>query len=275
MDRFSDLAEELAEKLDAPHRNGGNPGYPARGMLRLYFLKFKLTERYANRFLNRVDNDPRLLELCGLDQAPSERAFSDFKNHKLAPHQDEFYGIMAAVMEDIADEIDEGRESKALPADAPPLGKILAADATDIQAYAKSRGEHCNPPGEGNCKRRHRTHCDSADPEQCTKHGLSADPDARSGYRTPKSKSPEEKFFGYDADVIADAYYGLPLYVKVRPANSNEGTVFREDLDACLELHPQINPKYLAADKGYHAGYNFRHLAGRGIAPIIAIPKPV
>ena len=281
LDRFSAHAKELAIKLDAPHATGGNPGYPARQMLRLHTLRFLLNERYANRFLNRVDNDPRLLELCGLPRTPSERAFSDFKNHKLAPYQDELDAIIAATFEDCADEIDEGRESKALPADAPALGEILAVDATDIPAYAKSKGEHCDPPGEGNCKKKHRTHCDSPDPDECTKHGQSADPDAAWGYRTPKNKSPEAeggdkkgRFFGYDADVIADAYYGLPLYVNVRPANLNEGPRMRDDLDACLKMHPWMNPKYLAADKGYHALYNFRHVADLDIAPIIAIPKP-
>ena len=280
LDRFSALSKDLAAKMDAPHAKGGNPGYPARQMLRLHVLRFLLNERYANRFLNRVDNDPRLLELCGLRYTPSERAFSDFKNHKLAPHQDEFHAIIAAVVEDCADEIDEGRESKALPVDAPAFGEILAIDATDIPAYARPRGEHCDPPGEGNCKKKHRTHCDSPDPGQCTQHKSCADPDAAWGYRTPKNRSPQaetgkkEYFFGYDADVITDAYYGLPLYVNVRPANLNEGPRMRADLDACLELHPWLKPKYLAADKGYHALYNFRHVADLGIAPIIAIPKP-
>ena len=74
--------------------------------------------------------------------------------------------------------------------------------------------------------------------------------------------------------MIADAYYGLPLYVNVRPANLNEGPRMRANLDACLKLHPWLNPKYLTANKGYHAGYNFRHVADLGIAPVIAIPKP-
>ena len=70
LDCFSAHAKELAAKLDAPHATGGNPGYPARQMLRLHVLRFLLNERYANRFLNRVDNDPRLLELCGLPAPP-------------------------------------------------------------------------------------------------------------------------------------------------------------------------------------------------------------
>ena len=74
--------------------------------------------------------------------------------------------------------------------------------------------------------------------------------------------------------MIADAYYSLPLYVNVRPANLNEGPRMRDDLDACLKLHPWPKPRYLTADKGYHTLYNFRHVAGLGIVPIIAIPKP-
>ena len=123
-------------------------------------------------------------------------------------------------------------------------------DATDTPAYARPRGEHCDPPGEGNCKKKHKTHCDSPAPEGCTRpnHKPCPDPDAARGYRTPKNKSPKadtgkkEYFFGHDADVIIDAYYGLPLYINVRPANINEGPTLREDLNAALKLHPWLKP---------------------------------
>ena len=280
LDRFSAYAEDLAEELDSPHRRGGNPGYPARQMLRLQLLRYLLGERYANRFLDRVGNDPRLLELCGMSNVPSERAFSDFKNHKLVPRQEELDQITAVVVEDCAALIEELKESGDIPADAPALGEMLAVDATDIPAYARARGEHCDPPGKGNCKKNHSPHCDSPVPEECTRHSHQPcpDPDAAWGYRTPKSnsggKEDRDKFFGYDADAIADAYYGIPLYINVRPANDNEGPRFRADLDAVLELHPWLNPRYLTADKGYHALYNFKHVADMGITPVIAIPKP-
>ena len=302
LDCLSACSEDLAETLDSPHEKGGNPGYPARQMLRLHFLRFLMGERYANRFLDRVGNDPRLLELCGMSSVPSEVAFSRFKNHKLAPHQDELDRILAIVAEDCAAQIEEMKASGAIPADAPALGKILAVDATDIPAYAHARGEHCDPPGEENCKKKHRTHCNSPAPEGCTErsHEPCPDPDAAWGYRTPKNKSPQAEtgkkdfffgydadviidayhglpkdfFFGYDADVIIDAYHGLPLYINVRPANSNEGPRLREDLNAALKLHPWLKPLYLTADKGDHAGYNFRHIVSRGIIPAVAIPKP-
>ena len=282
LDCLSACSENLAATLDSPHEKGGNPGYPARQMLRLHLLKYLLGERYANRFLDRVGNDPRLLELCGLGNVPSERAFSDFKNKKLAPHQEELDPILAIVAEDCAAQIEEMKESGAIPADAPALGKILAVDATDIPAYAHARGEHCDPPGEGNCKKKHKTHCNSPAPEGCTErsHKPCPDPDAASGYRTPKNKSPQaetgkkEFFFGYDADVIIDAYHGLPLYINLCPANTNEGPKLRDDLDAALKLHPWLKPLYLTADKGYHAIYNFRHIVSRRIIPVVAIPKP-
>ena len=105
LDCASARSEDLASTLDSPHKNGGNPGYPARQMLRLHFLRYLLGERYANHFLDRVGNDPRLMELCGLSNVPSEQAFSEFKNYKLAPHQEELDRILAIVAEDCAAQI--------------------------------------------------------------------------------------------------------------------------------------------------------------------------
>ena len=282
LDCFSACSEDLVATLDRPHEKGGNPGYPARQMLRLNLLKYLLGERYANKFLDRVGNDPSLLELCGLSNVPSERAFSDFKNKKLDPHQEELDPILAIVAEDCAALIEELKDSGIIPPDAPALGEILAVDATDIPAYARARGDHCDPPGKENCKKKHKTHCNSPAPEGCTErnHRPCPDPDAAWGYRTPKNKSPKaetgkkEYFFGYDADVITDAYYGLPLYINVRPANFNEGPRLRWDLDAALKLHPWLKPRYLTGDKGYHAGYNIQHIVSRRITPVIAIPRP-
>ena len=93
------------------------------------------------------------------------------------------------------------------------MGEILAVDATDIPAYARARGEHCDPPGKENCKKKHKTHCNGPTPEECTErnHEPCADPDAAWGYRTPNNKSPQAEtgnkdlFFGYNADVIIEA----------------------------------------------------------------------
>ena len=250
LDCLSEHSRDLTDRLDVPHQAGGNPGYPARQMLRLIALKYMLGERFANFFLNRVDNDPRLLELCGMSCAPSEVAFSRFENHKLVPHEKDLDLVVSAVVEDIAGKIEELRNVGVVPADAPSLGEILAIDATDIPAYA-------NP-----------------------NRDVPADPNAVWGYRTPKNKSPKsqtgqkEYFYGYDADVIVDAYHRMPLYLNTRPANWNEGPRMRDDVNALQSLHPWMKPHCLTADKGYHALYNFRYLTDRSILPIIAIPRP-
>ena len=184
-------------------------------------------------------------------------SFSRFKNGKLVRHQEELDHILAAVLEECDTRIEELRESGVVPADAPRLGEVLAIDATDIPAYARARGEHCDPPGKENCKKGHKRHCNAPTPAGCTRcsHELCPDPDAEWGYRTRKSKSPRaetgrkagedrgELFFGFAADVIADAHFGLPLYVSVRAANTNEGPALRSDLDAALRLHPWLRSR--------------------------------
>ena len=54
---------DLTTVLEAPHLHGGNPGYPADGLLSAYVMQFALREPYANGFLHRLDGAPRLLEI--------------------------------------------------------------------------------------------------------------------------------------------------------------------------------------------------------------------
>ena len=249
LDHFSQASEHLAQALDEPHRRGrgGRPGYHAAAMLRLHLLQFVLRERYANRFLRLVATNPRFLELCDLVGAPTEGTYSRFKK-ALLPHRGSVNQMMAAATTKCETEIERLKESGIIPADAPRLGEIIAFDATDVEGY-------------GNPRRK-----------------PAADQEARWGYRTPKNKSQakgeKEFFYGYKVHAGHDAYYGLPLYGTVAPANVSEGPRLRPDLDALLKLHPDLKPRYLLADKAYHAFYNFRHAANLGIIPIIDIPRP-
>ena len=217
-------------------------------MLRLHLLQFVLRERYANRFLEQVNANPRLLALCGLSQVPTGSTYSRFKK-ALVPHREQISWMMADVTARCKAEVERLKESGVIPADAPRLGEIIAFDATDVPAYA-------NP------KKKRR-----------------ADQDADWGYRTPKNHSQAkgggELFYGYKVHAGNDAYYGLPLYAAVAPANQHEGPRFEPDLDAMLKLHPGLKPRYVLADKAYHALDNFRYAVKRGIIPIIDIPRPV
>ena len=127
---------DLAEVLDAPHADGGNPGYPADAMLRALVMQYALNERYANGFLNRLGSDERLLRICGLECAPSEVAYSRFKK-KLAPYKDFLWVTVAEVFLECGDEIERLRETGVVPADKPPLGHSLVMDSTDIESWAR------------------------------------------------------------------------------------------------------------------------------------------
>ena len=261
LDYLTANSRDLAQILDAPHQNGGRPGYPAQGMLRLHILQFLTNKRYSNKFLDSIDDNPRLLAMCGLDRVPSESTYCRFKKD-LTEHEVQVDRIHAAVLKGCYNEIERLREEGIIPADAPYLGEILAFDATDIETYASHKKKKLDGIETS----------DNEDPPELS------DKDARKGYRTPKNKSEtkgeKEFYIGYKPQVGNDAYYGLPIYINTQPANKNEGPWLRADLDAVLKQHPWLKPRYLVADKGYHALYNFQHAVQLGITPIIAIPKP-
>ena len=102
-------AGALIELLDAPHRHGGNPGYPAEAMLSACVMQFALGERYANAFLDKLGGSERLLTICGLPWAPSERAYSQFKKHKLAHHRGLIRPIIVEVFLECGVEIERLR----------------------------------------------------------------------------------------------------------------------------------------------------------------------
>ena len=267
------VPSSLVEALEASHRHGGNPGYPAMNMLAAYLLQFLLNYPYANSYLDYLSSDDRLLAICGLKDAPSEGAYSRFKK-KLSAHRETIDGITAAVFKECCAEIERLRELGQVPADLPPLGHSLAMDSTDILAWARP-------------SRTSRTTGEEIP---------SKDPTARWGHRTAKSRRVSQQptgkrrktkraknadgnedkgelYFGYKTNVIVDANYGLPLFAVTRPASTSDMVVMIEDLDACLRLYEMV-PRYFLADKGYDSLANILHLVSLGIIPVIAIRRP-
>ena len=239
----------LAEKLDAPHQSGrgGRHGYGAMPKLCAVFVQSALNIRYANRFLAELGANPRLLAMCGLNQAPDEGTYSRFVKAATA-YEDEVDLVMGKVALEIGDELERLRAAGIVPADAPKLGDYIAFDSTDIEAY-------------GNPKR-----------------SVPRDPDATWGHRTPKSKSNSKKdkelFYGFKVHEAADAYYGLPLAGIVLPANEGDGPQLPKMLAEVRRLHPQMKAKFAAADKAYAGQERLQHLVDHGIVPVVAVPKP-
>ena len=200
----------LINVLEEPHRNGGNPGYPAADMLSAYVMQFALREPYANGFLDKLGGNERFLRICRLPHAPSEGAYSRFKK-KLANHVELIQNIIADVFLECREEIERLREAGLGPADKPPLGESLVMDSTDVEAWArpgrKSRktGEE-KPSKDPNAKWGHRTakNVRSAKPSSgkhgkggSSKKGASAGNDTKSG----RKESKDEFYFGYKVNV--------------------------------------------------------------------------
>lgn len=273
---MANTPDSLTEEMESPHKHGGNPGYHALPMLSAYVMQFALGERYANAFLNRLDSDARLLRICGLDQAPSEGAYSRFKK-KLAHHLDAVETIMAGLFIQCGDEIERLREAGQVQADKPPLGHSLVMDSTDVEAWARpgwrsrKTGEQI-PSKDGDARWGHRT----AKTARSMRSGASKRRSVRksdaNGVGSEDGK--DQLYFGYKVNVITDANYGLPLFSATRPANASDVTVLIQDTDDCLALYRTLSLRYLVCDKGYDSLKNIQHLVSLGIMPVVAIRRP-
>ena len=273
---------DLAGVLDAPHEHGGNPGYPADAMLRVFVMQFMLKEPYANGFLNRLGSDERLLRICGLECAPSEGAYSRFKK-KLAPYKDFIWINVAEVFLECGDEIERLREAGVVPANKPPLGHSPVVDSTDIEAWArpgrKSRktGEEI-PSKDPDAKWGHRT----AKNTRSSKSGSGKRRSSKAGKAGAESggkesgqkDSKDESYFGYKVDFVVAANHGLPMFAKTHPANASDVTVMIQDLNDCLALHRELSPRYFLGDKGYDSLKNILHVIDLGMIPVIAVGCP-
>ena len=262
----SESSRALAQEIDSAHAHSGKPGYGATSKIQLHALHFLLAEQHANKFLASVNNDPRLLNILGLQKAPSESVYSDFKNWKIAHRIPQLNAIIAGAVEKCRLQTERLRGIGIVPEDAPPLGESLAIDKTDVVAYANPKLKHC------------------------------VDLDATWGRRTVKNKSPKatrdkaakpkpnseeagedstgertEPYFGYGVHAIADSYWGIPLYMKTRTAKQHESPHFKADLEATLKLHPSLTPQHIIGDKGYDSQRNYNAAAALGIHPIIPL----
>ena len=267
---------DLAEVLDAPHADGGNPGFAAALMLRAFVMQYALNERYANGFLDRLGSDERLLRICGLERAPSEGAYSRFKK-KLAPHKDEVLVTVSEVFMECGNEIERLREKGLIPEDTPPLGHSLVIDSTDIEAWArparKSRktGEEI-PSKDADARWGHRTAKNARSSKGGKRRSRNTKKD--SGQASDQKDSKDELYFGYKVDVTADSNHGLPLFAATRPANASDVVVMIRDLDDCLDLYRTLSPRYFLGDKGYDSLKNIMHVVSLGMIPVIAIRLP-
>ena len=197
-------------------------------------MKYLLNERFTVGFIERLRSSPRLQQICGLNSIPSESTFSRF--FSLLSDTANIDSLIAEMV---------GK----LKARLPDLGKDLAVDSTDIEAYA-------NP-----------------------NHTPVTDSDATWGRRTTKAKSSKgakktEPFFGYKMHALNDVVYGAPLAHVLLPANRNDSPQLPGLVRKAQGMYAWLKTKHLMADRGYDSQANHTFLVGQGVTPIIHIRKP-
>ena len=248
-------------------------------MLSTCIMQFALGERYANAFLNTLDSNARLLAICGLPWAPSERAYSQFKKHKLAHHKGLIRSVIVDLFLECRIDIERLRALGLVPADKLPLGHSLVMDSTDIEARArpgrKSRktGEE-KPSKDSDARWGHRTAKNARSYKARSGKGRSVKKGTGNKGAAGQKESKDELYFGYKVNVIVDANHGLPLFAETRPGNASDVTVMIQDLDDCLALYKTLNPRYFLGDKGYDSLKNILHVISLGMMPIIAVRLP-
>ena len=248
-------------------------------MLSACVMQFALGERYANTFLDRLGGNERLLAICGLPWAPSERAYSQFKKHKLANHKGLIRSIIVEIFLECGVEIERLRALGLVPADKPPLGEALVMDSTDVEARAKpgrksrKTGEE-KPSKDSDAMWGHRTAKNAR--SYAARSGKSRSVKKGNGKKgeAGQKESKDELYFGYNVNVIVDANHGLPLFGETRPANASDVVVMIQDLDDCLALYRTLSPRYFLGDKGYDSLKNILHVISLGMIPVIAIRLP-
>lgn len=237
-----DLADhpDLFDALQA-YNHTGRPPYPVQAMWRAVLCKYLLGIRYNVDLVQRLRTDPRLREVCGLDdRTPSESMVSRFFK-RLTLHQDIIDEAIRQLIDNLARKVDHQSEFGA-----ESVGNMIAIDSTDVPTFSNPHPRKNRPV---------------------------SDPNARWGHKTSaRAKDGSDKVeyvFGYKVHLICDATYGIPLTYIILPANESDSPQLPGLVRQLFDEHPWIEPQWLLADKGYDSNRNWRFLDDRMIDPII------
>ena len=264
-DFFSNLLDRLEQTTSAQsliaeiqgRRARSRPGYPARSMLRMYWLRYLLCEPTMVDFLRILRMSDVLRRVCGLfDAVPSgptcSRFFSELASHSLDVDQ-----ITAGLVNQLWSHL-------------PDLGIIVAVDGTDIESWANPR-------------RRVKSDTDARWGVRTRKNKRNREPESLWKKRNlpvkgkkKKKKGEEQKterYYGYKLHALVDVIYGIPLLYIVLPANESETTLLPALIAKAQQTYRWFRPEYLLADKGYDSQANHQYLLDENIIPIIDIRK--
>ena len=270
-------------------RSIGRSGYPPRAMLRAYCVKYLWDLETTRKLIHELNTTPDLYRVCGFEkrragQARSRRWCTYCKEHNAkarelnmlarsclcrkqrdVPSESTFSKFFKELTERaslIQEAIDEA--AGALRQRLPEFGEMVIIDSTDIDAYAHPNRKVVADPdawwGVRRKKRSRPAHIDSRKPPK---------------HLQKRQLDPEmEYFWGYKAHTLVDALTSVPLATVILPANVGDTKILPVLVREMKRHFPDINPRYLIADRGYDSLENHEVALSYGITPIIYIRKP-
>lgn len=125
-------ADALLERLADYRRLVGRKGYPLKALWRGYLATFAMNLSSTNALIRRLQDDDRLLVLCGFDNLPHRTTFNRFIS-RLADHQDLVDQALAGL-------------TRQLQLELPGFGDLVAIDSTVVRSQANPNRDPCSDP---------------------------------------------------------------------------------------------------------------------------------
>ena len=227
---------ELCKKLEK-ERGNGRDDYPIRVMLNLIYAMKVYGHRSVASFRRELSRNPTLRKICGLKEedylylgkrrnlVPPPRVFTNFFKI-LAKHQVDLDNMFDAAVDFMYENLEE-------------FGENCALDGKLLDSYAKRENKKSIDNDEAKDYRR-----DNEATWTCKTYNF-ADGTKKSTWH-----------FGYEAHILCDAKYGLPIWKKLETASISEQKVCDKMLEDLSKRRPKIldKMKNILMDAGYDDG---------------------
>ncbi len=228
--------DELVKRLEN-ERGKGRDDYPVRVMLNFQYAIKIYGHRSVASFRRELLRNPTLRKICGLKDEdylylgkrknliPPHRVFTEFEK-KLIKYQNELDKIFESDVNFMYENLDE-------------FGKNTALDGKLLDSYAKR--ENKNSTNNENKKDYRR---ENEATWTCKTYNF-ADGSKKSTWH-----------FGYEAHILCDAKYGLPIWKKLETASVSEQKVCDKMIEDLAKRRPMVlvKMKNILMDAGYDNG---------------------
>jgi hypothetical protein len=215
-------ADNLIKTLEEQRGNGRND-YPVKVMLNMIIAIKVYGHRSVESFRRELSRNSGLRQICGMKDyenkyygkhlVPVARVFTNFFK-SLVEYQSELKKIFDVLVKYMYDTL-------------PNFGEDTALDGKIIETYGKKNNEKTD-----DCRSEH-------DAAWMVKE-----------YHFDDGRVKKKSYFGFEAHIISDANYGLPISYITESANVSELKMAHKLIDE-LDEYKIEKMKNLMADKGY------------------------